>query len=189
MNYDFFANKQDKITVLDFIFNSTELQVFDHYSPFGQEISQYKSTAEIISHFELEKGRQSAVTFNLWAHNFGGKARYQRVKLNPKYCNGHTYRYATEGWGLIQLYFGGLEGNTLFHSHIGHFNEAGALKSEGINKENGQVSLWNWKVIEQTSGKLKYQIHNKMSIRKIGSCGVLEGAENLSKDGVKLWGE
>jgi hypothetical protein len=189
MNYDFFANKGDKISVLDFIFNTTELQVFDHYSPYGQEVSQYKSTAEIISRFELEKGRQSAVAFNLWAPEFGGKARFQRVELNPKYCNGHTYRYATEGWGLIQLYLGGLEENILFHSHIGHFNEAGSLKNEDINKENGKVNLWDWKAIEQTSRKLKYQIHNKMTVRKIGSYGVLQGAENLSKSGVKLWGE
>ncbi len=89
----------------------------------------------------------------------------------------------------MQLYFGGLEGNVLFHSHIGHFTEAGAIKNEGINKENGKVNLWDWNAIEQASRKLKYHIHNKMSIRKIGSYGVLEGAEDLSKNGVKLWGE
>src|ERR1017187_9165638 len=138
MNYDFFANKQDKISVVDFIFNATELQVFDHYSPYGQEINQYKSTAEIITRFDLEKGRQSAVAFNLWAPDFGAKARFQRVELNPKYCNGHTYRYVTEGWGLIQLYLGGLEGNILFHSHIGHFNEAGALKSRSEERRVGK---------------------------------------------------
>ncbi len=99
MNYDFFANKQDKISVLDFIFTATELQVFEHYSSYGQKINQYKSTAEIITAFDLEKGRQSAVTFNLWAPDFGGKVRFHRVELNPKYCGGHTYRYATEGWG------------------------------------------------------------------------------------------
>jgi len=189
MNYDFFASKQDKISVLEFIFNATDLQIFDHYSPYGQEINQYKSTAEITTHFDLEIGRQSAVALNLWAPHFGGKVRFQRVELNPKYCNGYTYRYGTAGWGLIHLYLGGLEENILFHSHIGHFNEAGALKNEGVNKENGKVNLWNWKAIEQTSRKLKYQIHNKMSVRKIGSYGVLQGAENLSKNGVKLWGE
>jgi hypothetical protein len=189
MNYDFFANKQDKISVLDFIFNTTELQVFDLSSPYGEEINQYKSTAEIISRIELERGRQSAVALNLWAPDFGGKVLFRRVELNPKYCKGNTFRYATEGWGLIQLYFGGLEDNILFHSHIGHFNEKGALKWEGINDEKGKVSLWNWKAIEQTSRKIKYQIHNKMSVRKKGSFGILQGAEGLSKSGVKLFGE
>jgi hypothetical protein len=117
------------------------------------------------------------------------EARFQRIEINPNYSNGHTYRYATEGWGLIQLYFGGLEENILFHSHFGHFNEAGALKNEGVNKKNGKVNLWDWKAIEQTSRKLKYQIHSKMAIRKIGSYGVLPGAQNISKDGTKLWGE
>ena len=84
MNYDFFANKQDKIEVLDFIFNATELQVFDLGSPYGKEINQYKSTTEIISHLELEKGRQSAVALNLWAPDFGGKILFRRVELNTK---------------------------------------------------------------------------------------------------------
>jgi hypothetical protein len=189
MNYDFFANRGDKINVFDLIFTAMELQVFDHYSPYGQEINQYKSTAEIISHFELEKGRQSAVTLNLWSPGFGGKVRFKWVELDPKYCDGNTYSYATEGWGLIQLYLGGLEENILFPSHIGHFNETGARKNEDVNKENGKVNLWNWQVIEQTSRKLKYQIHNKMAVRKIGSSGVLSGAEVLSKSGVRLWGE
>jgi hypothetical protein len=188
MNYDFFANKQDKISVLEFIFNATELQVFDLGSPYGKEINQYKSTDEIISQFDLEKGRQFAVSLNLWAPGFGGKVIFKRVELNPKYCNGHTYRYSTEGWGLIQLHLGGLEGNTLYHSHIGHFNEKGALKWEDINDEKGKVDLWDWKAIEQTSRKIKYQIHNKMFVRKMGSYGILQGAENLSNSGVKLWG-
>ena len=189
MTYDFFADKGDKTSVLDFIFRETVLQVFDHYSSYGQEISQYKSTVEISRRFDLEKGRPSSVVFNLWAPDFGGLVQFQRVALNPKYCNGSTFRYATRGWGLIQLHFGGLNENILYHSHIGHFNEAGALRSEAVNKENGKVSLWDWKAIEQVSRKLKYQIHNKMAVRKIGSYGVLPGAEDLSTGGVKLWGE
>ena len=36
MTYDFFANKADKINILDFIFKNTDLKVFDLASPFGQ---------------------------------------------------------------------------------------------------------------------------------------------------------
>jgi hypothetical protein len=189
MNYNFFADKGDKINVLDFIFQATALQVFDHYSAHEQEIRQYKSTAEIASHFELEKGGQFAVTFQLWAPDFGGQARFQRVELNPKYCKGHTYRYATEGWGLIQLYLGGQDKNILNYCHIGHFNEAGALKKEAFHENNSRVDQWDWKAIEQTSRKLKYQIHNKMAVRKIHSVGVLPGADVLIKSGVKLLGD
>ncbi len=188
MTYDFFANKTDKINLLDFIFKETDLKVFDLASPFEQEISEYKSTDEILSKFDLENGGQSSATFQLWAKRFGGDILFRKVDLNPKYCEGHTFRYSTDGWGLIQLYFGEQKDNVLFHSHIGHFNEKGALKWEETNHFNGKVDKWNWKEIEQASRKLKNQIYNKLVIKKIGSYGVLPGADKLSDDGIKLWG-
>lgn len=188
MNYDFFANKSDKIKVFDLIFNYTELQVFDLGSPYGQEINQYKSTAEIANRFDLENGRDSATTLNLWAPNFDGSILFRKVELDPKRCNGYTYRYRSEGWGLIQLYLGGITDNILFHSHIGHFNEKGALKWENTDDEKGKVNLWNWKAIEQTSRKLKYQIHNKMSVKQIGSYGIMQGADDLNKSGTNFFG-
>ena len=109
--------------------------------------------------------------------------------MNPKHCNGHTFRYSTDGWGLIQLYFGGQKDNVLFHSHIGHFSEKGALKCESVNNGYVKVDKWNWKEIEQTSRKIKYQIYSKLVVRKIGSYGVLNGADNLGRDGIKFSGE
>lgn len=189
MTYDFFANKSDKLNLLDFIFKETDLKVFDLASPYGQEVSEYKSTDEIASKFDLENGGQSSVTFQLWAQRFGGDILFRKIDLNPKSCGGHTFRYSTDGWGLIQLYFGGQKDGVLFHSHIGHFNEKGALKWEDTNQFNGRTDKWNWKEIEQTSRKLKNNLHNKTAIRKIGSYGVLPGADNLSKNGIKFWGE
>jgi len=188
MTYDFFANKSDKIDFLDFIFKETDLKVFDLASPYGQEICKYKSTDEIVSRFDLENGGQSSQTFQLWTPRFDGDIIFRKIELNPKSCNGHTFRYLAEGWGLIQLYFGGQRDNILYHSHIGHFNEKGALKWQDTNKVNGKVDKWNWKEIEQTSRKLKTYLHNKIAVKKIGSYGILPGADRLNKNGIKLWG-
>jgi hypothetical protein len=185
MNYDFFAAKDDKIEILHHIFNETDLHVYDLDSPFGQEICEYKAVEEISSKFDLDKGDKFANTFQLWAPRHQGRLIFAKIKLDPKRCNGHTFRYSTEGWGLIQLYFGGLKNNELNHSHIGHFSEKGALKCEYANRRNGLVNAWDWKEINITSRKLKYQIHNKMSIGKLGSCGVLPGASKLEKQGIK----
>jgi hypothetical protein len=84
------------------------------------------------------------------------------------------------------LYLGGIKKNELYHSHIGHFNEKGALKWEYTNKVNGLISSWDWTEISKTSRKIKYQIHNKIAIRKIESLGVLSGAHNLQTQGIKL---
>lgn len=186
MNYNFYANKTDKLDVLDFIFNNTDLHIYDKDSSYGQEIYQYKTVDEISSKFNLDNGDKFANTFQLWSPRHKGKPLFRKVELDPKHCNGHTFRYSTEGWGLIQLYFGGLKNNELHQSHIGHFNEKGALKWEDINNVNGLVSLWDWREIQSTSRKLKYQISNKLATRNIGSLGVLTGADSLEKQGIKL---
>lgn len=54
------------------------------------------------------------------------------------------------------------------------------------NLLNGLVSTWDWTEIQSTSRKLKYFIHNKLAIRKIGSVGVLLGADKLEQQGIKL---
>ncbi len=185
MTYDFFADKADKIEILDFIFKDTDLQVYDLGSPYGKEICQYKTSDEISSKFDLEID-EFGTTFQLWTPRHKGKPIFRKIDLDPKRCNGHTFRYATEGWGLIQLYFGGLKNKELKRSNIGHQSEKRALAWEDISNTNGLVSLWDWREIEITSRKLKYQIHNKLATRKIGSFGVLTGADKLEKQGIIL---
>jgi len=186
MTYDFFADMADKLVILDFIFKDTDLRVYDLGSPYGQEISEYKTVEEISSKLDLDNGDKFDTTLQLWTPRHKGKLIFRKVDLDPKRCNGHTFRYSTDGWGLIQLYFGGLKNNELNQSHIGHFNEAGALKNESSTTFNGKVSEWDWTEIQTTSRKLKHQINNKLAIRKIGSFGVLPGADKLEKGGVKL---
>ncbi|HLO43420.1 MAG TPA: hypothetical protein VK175_03735 [Leadbetterella sp.] len=186
MNYNFFADKADKLEILEFIFKETDLHIYDLSSPHGQEICQYKTVQEISSKFDFENGDKFALTFQLWTPRHKGKLLFRKIDLDPKHCKGHTFRYSTEGWGLIQLYFGGIKNYELNHSHIGHFNEKEALKWEETNKVNGLVSSWDWTEIQATSRKLKYQIHNKLATRKIESFGILSGADKLETQGIKL---
>lgn len=186
MTYDFYADKTDKLSVLDFIFNQTDLQVFDLTSPYGQEIFQFKSSEEIATKFDLVNGGKFGVTFQLWTPRHKGKPVFRKVDLDPKHCNGHTFRYSTDGWGMIQLYFGGIKNNILSQSHIGHFSEAGAAKWEGTNKFNGSVNDWDWKEVQATSKKLKRYIHSQLAEKRLGSIDVLLGASKLQGQGIEL---
>jgi hypothetical protein len=186
MTYDFFADRNDKLQILEFIFNETDLRVYDSASAYGKEISEYKNAAEIASAFDLLNGGKFSQTFQLWTPRHAGKPVFRKIDLDPKHCNGHTFRYATDGWGLIQLYFGGIQANELHESHIGHFNEKGALKNERANSFNGPVADWHWSEIQKTSTRLKYHIQKKLAVRSIGSFGILEGADQLSKSGIVL---
>ena len=184
MNCDFFASKEDKIKILEFIFNETNLQIFDLSSANGNEVCRYKSFEDISSKFDMINGNKFAITFRLWSPSFKGEITFRKVDLNPKSCNGHTFRYATEGWGLINLYFGGQQNGILSNSNIGHYNQKEASKWEDVNKTSAGTDIWDWKEIEQSSRMLKNYIHKKLAVRKIGTYGILEGAERLIGEGI-----
>ena len=186
MNYNFYADKIDKIEILEFLFKETDLRIYDLGSSYDHEICEYKSVNELTQKFDFLYGGEFSLKFQLWTPRHKGKVLFRKIDLDPKQCNGHKYRFSAEGWGLIQLYFGGQIKKELNQSHIGHFSEKGAFKWEDSNLYYGKVDKWDWKEIQRTSGMLKYKIHNKMSIRKIGTHGVLNGANILSKQGFKL---
>lgn len=183
MNYNFFAAEADKIIFLEFLFANTNLHVFDSYSPYGQRIRQYKSVADISSAFDLSTEGQFAVTLQLWSPDFLGALNFTKIKLNPKSCEGHTFRYCTAGLGLIQLYFGGEQNSTLSYSHIGHFSEKGAT----ANEQPLDLAInWDWAAINRMSRHLKYTIQQKMAVSNWGSIGILPGAAERQKQGVIL---
>ena len=168
-----------------FILVTNRFYVID-LSAYDEKIVEYDDLEEITSKFDLEKGGNTAITFHLWSPRFKGEIIHRKIKLDPRRCKGHTFRYSTNGWGLIQLYFGGIEKSRLSYSHIGHFNEKGALLREGANNSSGKVKDWDWQEIRKTSRKLKYQIHNKMSVDKRGSMGIMQGAHESIKMGIEL---
>ncbi|RAK18957.1 hypothetical protein B0I03_1221 [Flavobacterium aquaticum] len=186
MNYDFFANKEDKIEIIEFILKNTDLRIFDSYSEPESEIKEYKTIEDFNSKLNIET--EIDLHFQLWNKNFGRDIEFERIELNPKYCNGKKYRFATRGFGLIQLYFGKLEKNVLSKSHIGHFNEKGAKKWENIGNRNEQTEDWNWIEIAKNSRKLQYEISKKLAVKKVNSYEILKGAESLQKKKVTLWG-
>ena len=180
MNYDFFASGNDVINILDSIFNDTDLILYQLDSGDGLEIKSFQNTENVLKNYNSQKNLNST-HFQLWSPRFKGDLVIRKINLDPKYCKGHTFRYSTEGWGLIQLYFGGLRGDRLEKSHLGHQSEKRATTWEETSKHLGPVNNWDWKEVESTARKLKYQIHNKMAVKKISSYGILKCGETYVK--------
>jgi hypothetical protein len=177
MTYDFYADENDIAKILDFIFSETDLLLYELASKYGQAIKFYRNTADVLNDYNFYSSGDSSKEFQLWTPKFNGDLVIRKIELDPKYCKGHTFRYSTEGWGLIQLYFGVRKNDKLPSSHLGHQSEKRALLWQDTNSNLGEVKKWNWKEVESTAKKLKYQINNKMSIRKFNSYGVLQGAD------------
>lgn len=186
MNFDFFADEPDKLAILELIFNETGFKIYDHYSLPGQSVLEYKTITDISSKFDLKNENPGQVTFQLWSPDFKALPIFRRVELNPRHCKGHTFRYATNGWGLVQLYLGGIKNNQLKHSHIGHFEQKGALIREAGLRDQGKVNDWDWAEIQKASRKLKYLLNKNLVVNKIGSFAVLKGAHLLQQQHIEL---
>lgn len=175
MNYKFYAYQKDFAEVFRFIFEELGLSVFQSYSEYGQPLKEYRTVEEAISEIaELPKTQ-----FVLWKKDFGFDYIISKLELNPKYCNGHTFRYRIDGWGLIHFHANELKADKLEASLISHNSEKRAQAWESTKPELGRADNLDWDVINSTSRKLKNFISKKLSKGKRDGTDVLPNAKEL----------
>ncbi|MFC0610498.1 hypothetical protein ACFFGQ_22365, partial [Rufibacter quisquiliarum] len=153
-----------------FIYDELSLSVFQGYSDLGQELKEFSNVKELL--VELETG-QNPIQLSFWKKSFGFDYKITKIDLNPKYCNGHTFRYRMDGWGLIHLNVGRLIRGRLEVSSIAHNSEKRATTWESTIPEFGKVSEVNWEEVNKTSRKLKYLISKKLIATKINGTDTL----------------
>ena len=176
-NCDFYAAGSDFKLVLDFVFSESNCRVFESYSPYGEQLAEFNSYLEIESRYNVGQCRGSVSSVLLQLLPVGaGEVIIERINLEPQKCNGFKFRYCVNGWGLIQLYLGGISPTGLVHSHTNHNSEKRALAWETTYKSTlGSVSYWSWPVIESTSRRINSFIR-KVAVAKNGSRPVLPQA-------------
>ena len=104
MTYQFYAYKKDFQEIIRFIFDELKLFVFQSYSIPEEPLREYKTADELLSEIETEL---TQLQLTLWKKDFGFDYRINKLDLNPKYCNGKTFRHRIDGWGLIHLHMNG----------------------------------------------------------------------------------
>ena len=102
-NCDFYASGKDCIAVLDFVFAQPGWKLVELGSLPDQKLRTFRSTAEVLAAHPIGK---RATHFQLHAPDMKGRVTARRINLDPGAVPGATHRYTSEGWGLIQLYFG-----------------------------------------------------------------------------------
>jgi hypothetical protein len=184
-NCDFYAVGTDLTLVLDFVFEESGCRVFESYSTYGQELHEFRSSAEVGARNQLGvcAGTGSSVSLELLAEN-SGKMILRRVTLDPSSCEGHTFRYRASGWGLIQLQLGGSSPKGILHSHTNHNTLKRAMSWEPTYREVlGSALEWDWPLIERTSRRINSFIR-KTAAEKLGSRPVLPEAAAAIRGGV-----
>jgi hypothetical protein len=181
-NLGFFAAESDQRAVLDFLFSSTDVRVFESYSEYDADLREFCSTDELVAVFPIgidRQGNGTAVLLQLWSPSVMSELSIERFALDPAACNGHTFRHRIEGGALMQLYFGGVHERVITKSHFGHQSQIRAQKwdmDQGIN----------WEPLRTMSNRIQYHIRKRLGVAKVPGCPVLPQAYELARSGYAL---
>ena len=186
-NLDFYAAGADFDAVLNYVFEKCGCRVFESYSRLGEEIVEFKSTTEVSARYltGICGGSSASVFLQLVPQCAADLFAIRRVALSPDVNEGHTFRYAVAGWGLIQLYLGGEGPHGLVVSHTNHNTEARARQWQGQHRELGSVEAWDWREVTLVSSRFNRFIRAKLAVSKIGSRPVLANAADAISNGAK----
>jgi hypothetical protein len=179
---EFFAVHADLQQVVEFLYGETDFHVYELYSAYGQELREFKSFAELDAAFDIGQdihGHGHAALLSLWSPAVMKTPHITRVKLDPKHCDGFTFRYTTGGWGAVQLYLGGLHARIVTKSHFGHGSERGA-------RSLGYRSGVDWKALAKLSNRVRYHVSKRLAVAKVPGRPVLSAAYELYREGYEL---
>jgi hypothetical protein len=162
-NLDFYALGCDLRSLFEFLFAETDVVVFELSSEFERDPRQFKSLRELEAVFTL--GAYRAGNFQLWSPAVMVRPVIRRVELKVP---GHSFRYAVEGTGLMQLYLDGDRDGVIYHTHFGHWNEAGATERSLHPPDD-----CDWNALAKLSGRIQRHIRRRLSAGKLYSRPIL----------------
>lgn len=187
-NCDFYAAASDHRELLTWLFNERTCHVYEFGSDYEKPLQRFESADSVMEEFgrpHLRAEKQVTVLLQLYVLGAGPPFSPRRVSLNPDLCDGARFRFAAEGWGLVQLYLTSLNKNQLGNSHTNHFSSKKAEVWAPVRPEVENPAVWDFKRINSFSSRLNREIR-KRAVAKIGSRSVLAGAASLWESGIPL---
>ncbi|HEX6045135.1 MAG TPA: hypothetical protein VFZ22_11650 [Pyrinomonadaceae bacterium] len=176
-NLDFYALGEDLRRLFEFLYSETDVVAYELSSEFDREPRCFRSLAEVEGAFSL--GTHGAGHLQLWSPSVMERPVIRRIELKVP---GHSFRYAVEGAGLMQLYLDGVKDGVIYHTHFGHWNEAGARQRSMHSADD-----CNWRALANLSGAIQRHIRRKLASAKLYARPILEQALSAVEDGHGLW--
>jgi hypothetical protein len=176
-NLDFYALSDDLRRLFEFLFAETDIVAFELSSEFEHDPRQFKSLAELETEFTL--GSHRAGNLQLWSPSIMVRPIIRRVELQVP---GHSFRYAVEGAGLMQLYLDGKRDGVIYHTHFGHWSEAGARQ-----RSMHPADDCDWAALAKLSGRIQREIRGKLCAARLYARPILHHAFKAVQEGQGLW--
>ena len=162
---DFYALKEDIRRLFHFIFEETDLEVFEMHSEPDAALRHFRSFHDLDRAFKLgidRFGNASETHLALWSPSVSAKPEPTVINLAPRME--HHFRYTLEesATGLIMLNLGGDHDGMITESCCFHWNEAGA-RCKGAK----DVDLIQWTQLARIAGKIQRHVRGKMAVARV----------------------
>lgn len=136
------------------IFAKPGAAVAEAYSAPEQETLHFHSPAELCAYAaRLEAEGASCVLLAVHYPDMGGHFAPTRIALDPAKCDGLSYRYVCEGWGVIRVYLRLSSGKGLA-SNVGANSQQRAEKWQRHYPAFGPTDAWHWDAVGRHERRL-----------------------------------
>jgi hypothetical protein len=176
-NLDFYALGDDLRLLFDFLYSETDVIVYEGFSEPERHPRRLESVTELAGAYDL--GAYRAGSLRLWSPSVMPSPVIRRIELkSPR----SSFRYEVGGAGLMQLELNGLHNGLIYHTHFGHWNEAGARR-----RSMYPAADCDWRALVRLSGRIQRHIRNRLAAAKLHARPVLHQALAMVEQGHGLW--
>lgn len=140
--------------IAEAIFRERPLTVIEAYSAPEQELRTFQSPEELFA-YALARRDTPGGSIHVAVHypDMAGRLARTHVSLDPLKCNGRTYRYRVDGWGLVWVYLQ-LRPASL-DSFVSANSEKRALAWAATLPELDPPSIWHWPAVARHLRRLR----------------------------------
>ena len=187
-NLDFYATGKDHEAIMNLVFSTKMFRVFESFSRPDHDLVEFNSTEQFRMYFDSESPEEKClILLQLFTLEGGGRPLIHRIEFKTTASRNAKFRFACEGWGLVNLQLGGMRKGRLTNSHTNHNSEKRAYAWQDVGDGRlGSPSAWNWQEITRASRKLNSAIR-RLATDKIGSRPILPAALRLHQQGIPFW--
>src|SRR5438876_9942810 len=144
------------------IFDQRPVTVKQACSDLDCPLKEFTDVNKLIDDLRHQPGQRSVFSnYAIYYPEAKGYTFEKRITLKPESCDGHTFRFSQEGWGLIQFQCSFRDYPTI-ECRIAVNSEARAGNWYSTYPDFRNPDLWDWGVIKKKAGRL---------IRLLRKCG------------------
>ena len=137
------------------VFDAGKPTVMENYSAYEAAPLLFSTHTDVLKYAEGEASKHAgAVGVAIHYPDMLGSLDIARVSLNPEMCQGATYRFCCEGWGVIYAYLP-VAAPVGIAPFVSANSEKRAMSLAATYPEWGSRQLWDWAAVSRHLRRLR----------------------------------